>query len=143
MSVEISTDKKRIDLTFIHGYLTRSYWSKGISIDKVEKAINNSLCFSVYDDGKQVGFARVTTDYTLFAYIADLFIIEEYRGKGLSKKLMSEIVNHNELKNIRAWMLATRDAHGLYEKFGFKKIEEPEKYMVLKNPNFNKDHVEK
>lgn len=129
----ISTNKMKLDLFFIHRFLTDSYWSRGITVDKVKNSIKNSLCFGVYDETKQVGFARVVTDYTLFGYLADVFIIEEYRGRGLSKWLIECIVNHPDIKDLRTLMLATKDAHKLYEKFGFKPLEEPERFMKKKN----------
>ncbi len=132
----ISTSRQKLKFYDIHRFLTNSYWSKGITIDKVKKTIDNSLCFGVYDGLKQIGFARVVTDYTLFGYLADVFIIEEYRGKGLSKWLMECIVKHPDIKELRAWMLATKDAHGLYEKFGFKPLDEPERFMRKRNSNF-------
>lgn len=131
----ISTDKQKLDIKTIHSFLTNSYWSKGITIEKVERSIKHSLCFGVYVEGKQIGFARVTTDYTLFGYLADVFIVDEYRGKGLSKWLMECILNHPEVQDLRSWMLATKDAHDLYKKFGFKPLEEPTKYMAKKNSN--------
>lgn len=131
----ISTDKQKLDIKTIHTFLTNSYWSKGISVEKIIQSIENSLCFGLYDN-KQIGFARVVTDYTLFAYLADVFIIDEYRGRGLSKWLMECILNHPKLNNLRSWMLSTKDAHDLYEKFGFKPLEEPAKYMTKKNLNF-------
>jgi len=132
----ISTSKQKLKPSTIHKFLTESYWSKGISIEKVNRSIKNSLCFGVYCGKLQIGFARVITDYTLFAYLADVFILPEYRGRGLSKWLMKCIVEHPDLKQIRTIMLATRDAHGLYKKFGFEPLEEPEKYMKKKNSNF-------
>ena len=129
----ISTDKRKLNLYVVHGFLTESYWSKGIAFDKVKKSIDNSFCFGVYEGKRQVGFARVVTDYTLFGYLADVFIIEEYRGRGLSKWLMECIVNHPDIKDLRVCLLATKDAHGLYEKFGFKPLEEPERYMKKRN----------
>jgi len=129
----ISTNRQKLDIFSIHRFLTQSYWSKGISVEKVKNSIFNSLCFGIYHGKKQIGFARVVTDYTLFGYLADLFIIEEYRGLGLAKWLMESIVNHPEIKDVRAIMLATKDAHGLYKKFGFKLLEEPEKFMKRKN----------
>ncbi len=132
----ISTNKGKLDLFVIHRFLTNSYWSKGITIDKVKNTIDGSLCFGVYDGKKQIGFARVVTDFTLFGYIADVFIIEEYRGRGLSKWLMESILEYPGIKEMRAIMLATKDAHGLYAKYGFKPLEEPQKYMLKKNPHF-------
>lgn len=133
MKITFTNNHELMDINLIHNFLTNSYWSQGVTKERVETAINNSFCFGVFDDNAQIGFARVTTDYAFFAYIADLFIIEEYRGRGLSKQLMEEILNHDKLKNIRSWMLATRDAHGLYEKFGFVKIEDTNRYMIKKN----------
>jgi len=132
----ISTNKQKIDLIAVHSFLTNSYWSKGITLDKIKNSIENSLCFGVYYNSKQIGFSRVVTDYTLFGYIADVFILEEYRGRGLSKWLMDTIINYPSIKNLRSWMLATSGAHGLYEKYGFEKISDPEKYMKKKNLNF-------
>lgn len=128
----ISTDKRKLDFRVIHNFLTNCYWSRGISMKLVRKAASNSICFGVYHKKEQIGYARVITDFVRFGYLADVFIIEQYRGKGLSKWLMKTILSHPLLKNIHAWMLATKDAHGLYEKFGFKKIDEPKRYMRLK-----------
>ncbi len=128
----ISTDKRKLDFKTIYNFLTNCYWSNGISMKLVRKAANNSICFGVYHRKKQIGYARVITDYVRFGYLADVFIIEEYRAKGLSKWLMKTILSHPQLKDVHAWMLATKDAHGLYEKFGFKIIDEPERYMRLK-----------
>lgn len=125
----VSTDKSKLDVEATHDFLTNSYWSKGVTFEKVKRSIQNCLTYGVYDCGKQIGFARVTTDYTYFAYIADLYIIEDYRGQGLSKWLMECILANPELQNLRSWMLATKDAHGLYEKYGFKKLEDPSRYM--------------
>jgi N-acetylglutamate synthase-like GNAT family acetyltransferase len=133
MKITFSNNRELLDINMIHNFLTNSYWSKGVTRERIENAIKNSFCFGIYDNNIQIGFARVTTDFTFFAYIADLFIIEEYRGIGLSKRLMEEILNHDKLKDIRSWMLATRDAHGLYEKFGFSKIDDISKFMIKKN----------
>ncbi len=132
----ISTNKRKLQIKTVHRFLTHSYWSQGISIEKVRKSIRHSLCFGVYYKSKQIGFARVITDRVRFGYIADVFIVEEYRGKGLSKWLMKCIMEHRELKNIQAWMLATRDAHGLYSQFGFEPLAEPKKYMRKENYQF-------
>ena len=125
----ISTDKNRLDLTRVHGYLTTSYWAAGIPFEVVKKSIEHSLNFGVYYGERQVGFARVITDYATFAYIGDVFILEEFRGRGLSKWLMEVIADHPELQGLRRWLLLTRDAHGLYEKTGFIKPKMPERYM--------------
>ena len=125
----ISTDKRRLDLSVVHGFLTSSYWAAGIPIEIVKKSIEHSLSFGVYKGDKQVGFARVITDYATFAYIGDVFILEDYRGQGLSKWLMQVIADHPELQGLRRWLLLTRDAHGLYKKTGFVEPKTPERSM--------------
>lgn len=125
----ISTEKGRLDVDVIHGFLTVSYWAAGIPRAVVEQSIEHSLPFGVYHGTRQVGFARVITDYTTFAYIGDVFVIEEYRGRGLSKRLMEAVVNHPDLQGLRRWILMTRDAHGLYEKVGFTPSQAPERLM--------------
>lgn len=130
----ISTDKAKLDQAAIHSYLSKeSYWAQNIPFEVVKKCIDNSLCFGVYDNGKQIGFARVLSDYSTFAYLADVYILTEYRKKGLSKWLMQFILSHPELQGLRRFSLATLDAHGLYEQFGFKKLETPDRYMEIKN----------
>jgi GNAT superfamily N-acetyltransferase len=137
----VSTDPERIDLSVVHGYLARSYWATGIPVALVRKAIENSLCFGIYDEGnaEQVGFARVISDYATYAYLADVFILEEHRGRGLSKWLMECILAHPELQLPRTFFLATKDAHGLYSQFGFIPVEAPERYMVRRNPEVFRD----
>ena len=125
----ISTDKSKLDLNLIHKFLTTSYWANGRNFEDVKKSIENSICFGIYNGNKQVGFARIITDYVVFAYLMDVFIIEEYRGKGLSKILLTTILNDEKLNRVKKWLLATRDAHLLYEKFGFKTITSVGKYM--------------
>jgi len=125
----ISTDKRRLDLSVVHSFLTTSYWAEGIPLKTVKRSIDHSLAFGVYKEDKQVGFARVITDYATFAYIGDVFILEEYRGQGLSKWLMQVIADHPELQGLRRWILLTRDAHGLYKKTGFREPNNPERYM--------------
>jgi GNAT superfamily N-acetyltransferase len=115
----VSTDPERLDLDVIHGYLTRSYWAAGIPRDVVERSLRNSLCFGLYAGDEQVGFARVVTDLATFAYVADVFVLDAHRGRGLSKWLMECILQHPDLRDVRRWHLVTRDAHGLYERFGF------------------------
>ncbi|MBQ4820899.1 GNAT family N-acetyltransferase [Aquimarina sp. MMG016] len=129
MSLEISTDHKRLDIDFIHQFLTNAYWAKGRTREEVVISINNCLSFGVYYKNKQIGFARILTDYTVFAYLMDVFIVEEYRGKGYSKQLMQAIVEHPNLQNVKRWMLATKDAHGLYQQFGFKPLPDPSLIM--------------
>ncbi|HMS64736.1 MAG TPA: GNAT family N-acetyltransferase [Ignavibacteria bacterium] len=131
----ISTDKSRLDINIIHNFLSNSYWAKNRSLKTTKLTIKNSLCFGIYFKQDQIGFARVITDYATFAYLADVFVLEDFRGKGLSKWLMEVILNYSELQNLRRWFLATRDAHKLYEKFGFKPLSEPEKLMEM----FRKD----
>jgi N-acetylglutamate synthase-like GNAT family acetyltransferase len=134
----ISTEKSALNVTLIHDFLSNhSYWAKDRSKKTVEKSIRNSLCFGVYDNNdKQVGFARVVTDYAVFAWILDVFILEEYRKSGLEKKLMQKIVCHPKLQNIKKWGLATDDAHDLYEKYGFKNLARPEIYMERIDDSF-------
>jgi GNAT superfamily N-acetyltransferase len=128
-----STDKNRLQLTIIHSYLsTQSYWAQNISLQLVEDCIAGSDCFGIYHNEQQIGFARVITDHCSFGYLADVFVLEEHRGKGLSKKLMAFIMAHAPYKNFRRFMLATRDAHGLYAKFGFTPLSEPQRFMELK-----------
>ena len=127
----ISTDKSKLNPEVIFDYLcNQSYWAKGRSRETVEKSIKNSLCFGVYDAAnKQVGFARVVTDYTIFAWLMDVFILPGYQGKGLGKLLMAEIINHKNLQAVKKWGLGTKDAHGLYEQFGFTHLAKPENMM--------------
>jgi GNAT superfamily N-acetyltransferase len=125
----ISADPARLDMDAICDFLTRAYWAKGRPRQRTERAVKNSLVFGVYDGGRQIGLARVVTDYAIFAYLCDVFIHEDYRARGLGKWLMETIVNHPELKDIRRWLLVTNDAHGLYEKYGFTLIPDPEHWM--------------
>lgn len=134
----ISTDNNLLDLAVIHGFLTTSYWSEGIPFAIVKKSIDHSLNFGLYKDNQQIGFARVITDYATFAYIGDVFILEPYRGRGLSKWLMQTVADHPELQGLRQWLLFTRDAHGLYEKTGFVRGENAERLMVKRNPDVYK-----
>ena len=134
----ISTDRDRLDLDIVHGFLTESYWAKGIPREVVVRSIENSLCFGVYGDGKQVGFARVISDYATYAYIGDVFVLESYCGHGLGKWLMECIMRHPWLQGLRRWSLATSDAHGLYTKFGFTPLKTPEKHMELHDPEVYK-----
>ena len=131
---EISTDPVRIDLATVHKFLTNSYWAKGIPLETVQRSIANSLGFGVYHAGRQVGFARVISDRATFAYLADVFILEDYRGRGLSQWLMECIVGHPDLQGLRRWMLATQDAHGLYQRYGFIPIKSPERWMEIHRP---------
>ena len=132
---EISTDPARIDLSVVHGFLTNSYWARGIPLETVRRSLQHSLCFGVYKGKQQAGFARVITDRATFAYLADVFVLDEFRGNGLSKWLMECIMSHPDLQGLRRWSLATRDAHGLYEKFGFKALPAPERCMERHDPD--------
>ena len=125
----ISTDKSLLDLSAIHSFLVRSYWAEGIPFETMKKSIEHSLNFGVYKEAKQVGFARVITDYATYAYIGDVYILEDFRGQGLSKWMMQVIANHSKLQGLRRWSLLTRDAHGLYRKTGFTEPQNPERYM--------------
>jgi N-acetylglutamate synthase-like GNAT family acetyltransferase len=132
----ISTDRARLDVDAVHRFLsTDSYWSQGIPLEVVRRAIDNSLPFGVYRHNELVGFARVTTDRATFAYLADVFIVEAMRGQGLSKWLMECIMAHPELQGLRRWMLATRDAHGLYTQSGFTPLKTPERMMEKVDPD--------
>ena len=132
---ELSTDPARLDLEAIHAYLTRSYWSPGIPRDVVDRAAANSLCFGLYHAGEgQVGFARVVTDRATFAYLCDVYVLEGHRGHGLSKWLMTAIVEHPELQGLRRFMLGTKDAHGLYAQYGFTPLDNPARMMEILRP---------
>ncbi|MDH5378890.1 MAG: GNAT family N-acetyltransferase [Gammaproteobacteria bacterium] len=130
----ISCDKKELDLDVIHSYLTRSYWCAGVSREIVERSIDNSLCFGLFEDHKQIGFARMISDYSTFGYLSDVFILEEHQGKGLGKWLMACIKEHPDLQNMRRLLLATRDAHGLYSQYGYKPLAKPEMFMEILTP---------
>jgi GNAT superfamily N-acetyltransferase len=135
--VTVSTDKSKLDRNMIHTYLSKeSYWARGIPREVVDRSIDNALCFGVFDDDQQVGFARVVTDFAIFAYIGDVFILPSHRGRGLSKLLMKTIREHPDLQRLRRWYLLTDDAHELYKKFGFRELEKPGRHMeiTLSNP---------
>jgi GNAT superfamily N-acetyltransferase len=132
----ISTDKSRLDLSFIYHFLsTQAYWCLNIPMDTVMRSVDNSLCFGVYLGEQQVGFARIISDYATIAYLGDVFVVPEHRGKGLSKRLISEIMSHPDLQGLRRWILLTGDAHGLYHQFGWKPVARPDLYMEIANPN--------
>lgn len=134
----ISTNPALIQVEVVHQYLSQeSYWAKNIPLAVVEKSIEGSLCFGVYENGHQIGFARLITDKATFAYLADVFILADHRGKGLSKWLMATIHDHPELQGLRRWLLGTRDAHTLYEQFGWTRFgeEQMHRFMQLHNPN--------
>ncbi|HYQ58683.1 MAG TPA: GNAT family N-acetyltransferase [Draconibacterium sp.] len=132
--IEISTDKEKLDIRIIHNYLCHeSYWAKGRTMETVRCSIENSLCFGVFLDKKQVGFARVVTDYAVFAWLLDVFILSGYQGKGYGKKLMQTIMAHKDLQGLRRWGLGTDDAHGLYKQFGFAELQKPGNMMEIVN----------
>jgi GNAT superfamily N-acetyltransferase len=134
----ITTDTTFFNIEYIHSFLTRSYWAENIPIETVQKSIDNSLCFGVFHIGRQIGFARLITDKATFAYLADVFIDEAYRGQGLSKWLMEEILKHPDLQGLRRMMLATRDAHGLYAQYGFAPLTYTDRWMHIHQPDVYK-----
>lgn len=132
----ISTNRNLLQVEAIQKFLTEeSYWAQNRTLEQTRRAIENSICFGVYRGEKQIGFARVVSDCATFAYIGDVFVLDEFRGKGLSKWLMETMLAHPDLQNLRRWILATKDAHGLYEKYGFHNLNFPERWMELPAPN--------
>ena len=131
----VSTDVEQMDIDLIHEFLSSSYWAKDIPRAVVEKSLKHSMCFGVFLDGRQVGFARAITDRATFAYLADVFVVPDHRGRGISKLLMRAILDHPDLQGLRRFVLATQDAHGLYAQFGFQPLENPERFMTLRNPD--------
>lgn len=131
---EISTDRARLDLDAMHAYLSRTYWSPGIPLATLAKAVEHSICAGVYRGTSQVGFARMVTDRATFAYLADVYVLDEHRGQGLAQELIEGLLAHPDLQGLRRLMLVTRDAHCLYEKFGFKALTAPERFMERHNP---------
>lgn len=132
---EHSFDKSRLDIEVIHAFLSSTYWSPGIPVQTVERAIENSLCIGGYIDGRQVAFARAVTDRATFAYLADVFVVPAHRGQGLSRRLVEALLSHPEFQGLRRMLLVTRDAHGLYAKFGFRPLAAPDRFMERHNPN--------
>jgi GNAT superfamily N-acetyltransferase len=133
---EIDTDKRRLDIAAIYLFLsTESYWAKNRSLERTLTAIENSLCFGLFKGREQVGFARVVTDKSTFAYLGDVYVLEQHRGKGISKWLMKTIIEQPDLQGLRRWLLATRDAHGLYEQYGFRDLVHPERWMERPAPD--------
>jgi len=130
--ITVSTDKQKLDVPFIQHFLKDIYWAAGRTIEEVQTSIDHSFCFGIYLNDKQIGFARVITDYVVFAYLMDVFIDQEYRGKGYSSILISAMMEEPILQKIKIWRLATKDAHFLYEKFGFKELAHPEWMMEKK-----------
>ncbi|MFT3826765.1 MAG: GNAT family N-acetyltransferase [Chitinophagaceae bacterium] len=134
----ISTEIQKLDIPFIHSFLSKSYWAANIPVATIQRSIENSLSFGIYNQQQQVGFARVITDKATFAYLADVFVDDSVRGQGLSKWLMEVILTHPELQGLRRFMLATRDAHGLYRQFGFMPVTSPENLMSIHQPDIYK-----
>ena len=132
---EVTSDKLRFDVDAIHAFLSQTYWATGIPRTTVERAIENSVCFGVLHAGAQVGFARMITDKATFAYLSDVYVLEAHRGKGLARLIMDAVQLHPDLQGLRRMLLATRDAHGLYEKYGFKPLAAPERVMEILVPD--------
>lgn len=132
---DISTDPSRLDLDAIHAFLSQTYWSPGIPRAVLDRAIANSICIGAFDGSAQVGFVRVVSDRATFAYLADVYVLEAHRGKGLSKRMVEHALGHPDLQGLRRLLLATRDAHGLYAKFGFKPLAAPDRMMEIHRPD--------
>jgi len=130
----VSTDPARIDLDVVHGFLTRSYWAQGVPRAVVERSLRHSLCFGLYEGERQLGFARAITDRATFAYLADVFVLDSHRARGLGKWLMECVHRHPDLQGLRRWALVTRDAHGLYRAFGFELFAHPDRWMEIHDP---------
>jgi len=128
-NISISTDKTLLNVSMIHDFLRQSYWAKDRSLETIQTSIEHSFCFGLYHNKQQIGFARVVSDCSIFAYIMDVFVLDDYRGQGLGKLFMQYILDESALKNVRKWMLGTRDAHGLYRQLGFTDIPAPELWM--------------
>ena len=135
MSIEITTDPARHDIDAIHAFLTRCYWSTGIPKETVARAVQNSLSFSLLKDSQQIGFARLITDKASFAYLADVYVLEAFRGQGLAKQLMDAVFSHPDVQGLRRCLLATRDASKLYAQYGFTPLAKPDIFMELHRPN--------
>lgn len=132
---DIDTDPTRLQLDMIHAYVAQTYWARGIPRETMARAIANSICVGAYRDGTQVGFARVVTDRATFAYLADVFVLAEDGGNGLAKAMVQALHDHPELQDLRRWMLATRDAHGVYGALGWQPLPEPELFMQRHDPD--------
>ena len=131
----ISDDPSDVDLTVVHAFLTTSYWARGIPIATVARGISHSLPFSLFLEDRQIGFARVVTDRATFAYLADVFVAEAHRGRGLARWLVETALDHPELHGLRRWLLVTRDAHGLYRKLGFTDVSDPSTLLTRHDPD--------
>jgi N-acetylglutamate synthase-like GNAT family acetyltransferase len=141
---KITTDKSKMDIVAIHDFLSKySGWSDNIPFDRVKTSIDNSLNFGLFHNDKQIGFARIISDFSTIAYLGDIYVLDNYRGQGLSKKLMDAVIEHPNLQGLRRWILLTSTADWLYEKYGFTKLPKPELYMELFNPNVYKTGIQK
>jgi GNAT superfamily N-acetyltransferase len=133
---QVTTDQAQLDLSAIHLFLAKqSKWARRIPRETFEKSVRNSLCFGLYQEDKQIGFSRVISDYATIAYLGDVFVLPEYRGRGLGEWLVKCIVSHPDLQHLRRWILVTEDAHGLYRKYGFTQLSQPESFMELHDPD--------
>jgi len=133
----VSTDQARLDLDTVHAFLAGSYWAAGIPRQVMERSIRHSICFGAFDRGRQVGFARVISDRATFAYVADVFVLDSHRGRGIGKQIMAAVTSHPELQNLRLWTLFTRDAHGLYRQSGFREARYLDRLMERRQPQPN------
>jgi GNAT superfamily N-acetyltransferase len=136
----ISTDPAKQDAVAIHAYLNRSYWAEGIPLEIVQKSLLNSLCFGLFHNELQIGLARVITDRATYAYLCDVYVLEKHRGKGLSKWLLDCLVSHPDLQGLRRFSLATRDAHSLYQRYGFAPLKAPDRMMEITRPDIYKQN---
>jgi ribosomal protein S18 acetylase RimI-like enzyme len=127
----VTANRARIDIDAVHAFLTRSFWARGISKELVARSIQHSLCFGVFENESQVAFARVVTDYSTYAYLCDVYVLENHRGKGLSKWMMEFVMSHPDLQGVRRFQLVTRDAHGLYTRFGFRPPVHPDRHLEI------------
>jgi len=134
-AITVDTDRSRLDVALIHRFLAGSYWAQGIPRAVVEAAIEGSLCFGLYEGDRQIGFARLVTDRATFAYLADVFVVEERRGRGLANVLMDAVMAHPDVQGLRRWLLATRDAHRLYAQYGFRPLAAPDRFMERHDPD--------
>jgi GNAT superfamily N-acetyltransferase len=134
----VSTDPARLNLDAVYAYLSRAYWCEGIPRQTVERALRQSLCFSLLEGERQIGLVRVITDYTTFAYLCDVYVLESHQGRGLGTWMMQCVVEHPELQGLRRWHLTTRDAHALYHKVGFVPLSKPERHMEVFTPDIYK-----
>jgi GNAT superfamily N-acetyltransferase len=136
---EVSDDRARLNLEVIHDFLSQAYWSAGIPREVVEKSIEHSICVGAYLEDRQVGFARVVTDCATFAYLADVFVLDGHRGLGLAQAMVRTLRQHRELQGLRTWLLLTRDAHGVYEKLGFTRLDDPGRSMIVQDRDVYRD----